>query len=394
VDAWKGFSGSKTTGPLAKVYALDDFELLAKKRLPRAIYGYVAGAAETNRTRDDNRAVFDEWAFVPRVLRDVSQRDLSTELFGVRYSTPIGISPMGIAALSCYQGDVVMARAAAEAGIPYVLSGTALTSLERIAEAAPGSWFQAYMPGSMERIDALVDRVRRAAYQVLVVTVDVPVSGNRENSLRAGFSTPLRPSLSLAWDGITHPHWTWHTWLRTLRDGMPHFENSFAERGAPILSKNADRDFSARENFNWDHIDRVRQQWPGKLVLKGILTAADAGLAKSHGADGLILSNHGGRQLDGAVSPMRVLSEVVHEVGDLPVMIDSGFRRGSDVLKALALGARMAFLGRPFNYAAAAAGQAGVAHAIALLQAELSRNMALLGATELKHLTAELMRRR
>lgn len=381
-SAWQAFQGDRRTGPTRDLLSLDDFEAAARRVLPRPIFGYVAGAAEDNRALNDNRQAFDELAFVPRVLCNVAQRTQQVTLFGTQYASPFGIAPMGIAALSAYRGDVVLAQAAAQARIPAVLSGSSLVRLETVMEAAPGTWFQAYLPGTPERIDALLHRVAAAGVQTLVITVDIPVAGNRENNLRAGFSTPLRPSARLAWDGVTRPRWLWGTMLRTLaRHGMPHFENSFAERGAPILSSRVQRDFAERDHFDWSHIARIRRQWHGALVVKGILSPQDAALAKQHGVDGVIVSNHGGRQLDGAVAPLRMLPAIAEQAGDMTVMLDGGIRRGSDVLKALALGARAVFVGRPFNYAAAVDGQAGVATAIDLLRAEVDRNLAMLGAT-------------
>ncbi|SFD77492.1 alpha-hydroxy acid oxidase [Paracidovorax konjaci] len=376
-------SSEKLPAALRGLLALHDFEPAARRRLPRPIFGYIAGAAEDNASLRDNRAVFDEYAFSTRVLCDVSQRSQAVELFGQRYSSPFGIAPMGIAALSVYRGDLALARAARQAGIVSVMSGTSLVPMEEVAQECPGTWFQAYIPGDQARIDALVDRVSRAGFGTLVVTVDIPVSANRENNIRTGFSTPLRPGLRLAWDGMARPRWVAGTFLRTLmRHGMPHFENSFATRGAPILSSSVLRDFSARDHLGWTHIEAIRQRWKGRLVIKGLLSVEDALRAQGAGADGIVLSNHGGRQLDGAASPMRVLEAVVAALGpDYPVLIDSGFRRGSDVLKALALGARMVLVGRPFNYAAAVAGEAGVAHAIGLLRDEIDRNLAMLGAT-------------
>jgi L-lactate dehydrogenase (cytochrome) len=184
----------------------------------------------------DNRDAFEEWGFVPRVLCKVAHRTQHVSLFGREYASPFGIAPMGLMALSALQGDLVLARAAGRAGIPFVLSGTSLTPMEQVMRAAPGSWFQAYLPGDESRIDALLERVQRTGCDTLVVTVDLPVAGNRENNIRAGFSTPLRPGLRLAWDGLTHPRWVLGTLARTLWQGMPHFENSFAERGAPVLT--------------------------------------------------------------------------------------------------------------------------------------------------------------
>lgn len=367
---------------LRTVLSLDDFEALAQRRLPRPIFGYVAGAAENNASLKDNRAAFDDYGFKTRVLVDVSQRTQGIELLGQRYAAPFGIAPMGINALSAYRGDIVLAQAAQAANIPSILSGTSLIALEQVIEQAPSTWFQAYLPGDPARIDALVQRVANAGFGTLVLTVDIPVSANRENNVRTGFSTPLRPSLELAYQGLTHPRWLFGVLLRTLlAHGMPHFENSFATRGAPIISSNVLRDFSARDHLSWAHFERIRRQWKGALIIKGILSAEDAVMARQRGADGIIVSNHGGRQLDGAVAPLRVLPEIIDAVGTLPVMMDSGLRRGSDVLKALALGARCVFVGRPFNYAAAVAGPAGVAHAIKLMHDEIDRNMAMLGVT-------------
>ena len=229
---------------------------------------------------------------------------------------------------------------------------------------------------------ALVERVKAAGFGTLVVTLDSSIAANRENNIRAGFSTPLRPSLRLAWQGITHPRWLFGTFLKTvLRHGMPHFENNYARRGAPILSANVLRDFSDRGHLTWEHLRTIRRIWPRKLVVKGILDVRDARMSIESGADGIIASNHGGRQLDGTVAPLRVLPAIVQACPDVPVMIDSGFRRGTDVLKALALGAKFVFVGRPFNYAAAIGGEGGVRKGIALLRDEVSRDMAMLGVS-------------
>ena len=378
---------------LRQVLSLDDFERLAKRHLPRPIHAYISGAVEDNASLAENRSAFADLAFVPRTLVGVAQRDPGFELFGRRYSAPFGVAPMGIAALSAYRGDLVLAQAAQQAGLPAIMSGSSLIRLEDVMAAAPHTWFQAYLPGDQAQIDALLDRVAAAGVQTLVITVDTPVSANRENNVRAGFSTPLRPSLGLAWQGISHPRWLLGTFLKTLlRHGMPHFENNYAHRGAPILSASVMRDFSDRSHLAWPHLRAIRQRWQGQLVVKGILAAQDAVLARDHGADALIVSNHGGRQLDGAVAPLRVLPGIVRAVPDLPVMLDSGVRRGTDVLKALALGARCVFVGRPFNYAASVAGPAGAAHAMALLREEVLRDMAMLGVTRLEQVTAACVR--
>ncbi|MES2187284.1 MAG: alpha-hydroxy acid oxidase [Pseudomonadota bacterium] len=379
---------------LRHLLSLDDFEHAARRHLPRPIFGYVAGAVENGATVRDNRTAFDELGFIPRNVTDVSKRGTATHLFGHDWAAPFGIAPMGISALSAYRGDLVQARAARDANIPMMMSGSSLIRMEDVAAECPGTWFQAYLPGEPARIAALVGRVAQAGFQTLVVTVDSQILSNREHNVRAGFSTPLRPSLRLAWDGITHPRWLLGTALRTvLRHGMPHFENNYAERGAPILARNVARDFGGRDHLSWAHVRQVRQQWQGRLVVKGVMCVEDALLARDSGADGIVVSNHGGRQLDGTVSPLRVLPAIVQAVAPMPVMVDSGFRRGTDVLKALALGAAFVFVGRPFNYAAAIAGEAGVRHAIDLLQSEVLRNMGMLGLNTLDEIgPKQLMR--
>ena len=390
----RGFAPPATLPPrrLRNIYSLDDFEPAARRHLPRPVFAYVAMAAEDRRAHHGNRAAFDDYALMPRVLRDVSRRNQAIELFGQTWSMPFGIAPMGLSALSAYRGDIVQARAARAANIPMILSGTSLIRLEDVIAAAPGTWFQAYVPGDFNRIDALLDRVAAAGYRTLVVTADVPVAGNRSNSARAGFSTPLRPSLRLAYDGLVRPRWLLGTFARTLlRHGMPHFENSFAERGAPVLAASVLRDFAARDHLSWQHLERMRKRWKGLLIVKGILDVADAKLAREHGADGVIVSNHGGRQLDHAIAPLRVLPQIVAASGTMPVMLDGAIRRGTDVIKALALGAKFVFVGRPFNYAASIAGEAGVKHAIDLLRDEIDRDLAMMGLTSCGDLRADML---
>lgn len=372
---------------MQRIFCLDDFEAAARKHLPRPVFGYVSGAAETNASLSDNRRAFSELAFIPRVLIDISKGSQQTSLFDQTYAAPFGIAPLGISALYAYRGDLVLARAAMAAKLPMIMSGSSLIPLEDVARECKDTWFQAYLPGDVAQITALIERVARAGFGKLVVTVDSQVAPNRENYLRAGFTAPLRPTVRLAWDGITRPRWLFGTFLRTLfRHGMPHFENNFATRGAPILSPSVVREWSERGQLDWTHFALIRRLWKGTLVIKGILDADDARIAREAGADGIIVSNHGGRQLDGAVSPLRVLPAIVAACPDIPVMMDSGVRRGTDVLKALALGAKFVFVGRPFGYAAAIGGAAGVNRAIALLFDEIQRDMAMLGITRLSAL--------
>ena len=373
---------------LRRILSLADFELAARRHLPRPILGYAAGGAEDNIALRAAADAYRQWAFVPRILVDVSQRSQQVELFGQTYASPIGIAPMGISALIAYQGDLALARAAEAANIPMIVSSTALTRLEDVRAAAPRStWFQAYLPGDPAKIDAMVQRVKSAGYRTLVLTVDVATLPSRENNIRAGFTMPLRPSFRLAWDGIVRPRWTIGTLLRTLlKSGMPHFENSSAVRGVPIFSGAAVREFGSRDTLSWAHVDQIRRMWNGELVLKGVLSAEDARIAADRGVDGVIVSSHGGRQLDASIAPLHALPAIVRAKGAMKVMIDSGIRRGNDVLKAIALGADFVFIGRPFIYAASVGGQAGVAHAIRLLAHEIQQDMALIGVSSLREL--------
>ncbi|MDB5592063.1 alpha-hydroxy acid oxidase [Enterovirga sp.] len=383
-----------SAGRLRDILALQDFDRAAKRHLPRSVYGFVAGAAETDAAHHDNRAAFDEWALLPRMLRDVSGRSQGTTLFGQRYAAPFGIAPMGASALAAYRGDLVLARAAAASGIPMITSASSLIRMEEIRQAG-SSWYQSYQPGEPDRIETLVDRVAAAGYEVFVLTVDIPVPANRENNVRTGYSMPLKPTPRLVFDAVTHPDWLLGTWFRTLREhGMPHFENMDATRGPPILSKNLVRQVGKRDQLSWEHVALIRRRWKGPFVIKGILHPEDARLAREHGCDGVIVSNHGGRQLDHSVSALRVLPAIARDAGEMTVMLDGGIRRGTDVLKALALGASFVFVGRPFLYAAAVAGEAGARHAAAILSEEVDRDMALVGARSLAELGPDLIMRR
>jgi L-lactate dehydrogenase (cytochrome) len=371
--------------------SLDDFERLAQKQLPRPLFGYISGASEDNLSLKANRSAFEDYRFRTRVMVDVSKRTQATSVFGQHFASPFGIAPVGISAISAYRGDLVLARAAELAGIPAIMSGTSLIRMEEVCATAPGTWFQVYMPGRPGALEPLIERVSVAGFETLVVTVDIPVWANRENNVKTGFSMPLRPTLRLALDGLQRPRWLTGTFLRTLiKHGMPHFENSFVDRGAPLFSTTAVRDTTGRDHLNWAHIETIRKMWHGNLVIKGILHEADARKAVDLGANGLIVSNHGGRQLDGAEASLSMLPRIADAVGHrTTVMMDGGIRRGSDVLKALALGAKLVFAGRPFIYAAAVGGQDGVHHAITLLRDEVDRNMAMLGLTSVDKLTGD-----
>nr|WP_292840841.1 alpha-hydroxy acid oxidase [Mesorhizobium sp.] len=375
--------------------SLDDFEKVARRRLPRMIFGYVDGAVETGSAMRTAGEALTELSFVPRTLMDVSGREQSCTLFGRRYTAPFGIAPLGGAAMVAYRADSEMAAAAKAAGVPMILSASSLIRLEEIVRENPDAWFQAYLSGDQSRIDPMIDRVAAAGFGTLVVTADTPVPGNRENNTRSGFSMPLRVTPKVALDSLLHPRWLLGTVARTfIKHGVPHFENMDAVRGPPMMSQNFVRNLNNRDQLAWRHVEAIRARWKGRLVIKGILSTADARAARECGADGVIVSNHGGRQLDHAIAPMIVLPEILAAVPDLAVMLDGGIRRGTDVLKALALGAHFVFLGRPFLYAAAIGGKAGVGHAIGLLKDEIQRDMALLGLRGLEELTSDMIRSR
>jgi len=374
--------------------SLDDFECGARGRLPRPLFHYIRGGVEQDLALKGNRAAFECFAFVTRVLCDVSVRSLETRLLGQDYAAPFGIAPMGLCALDAYRGDIVLARAAAAANVPMVVSATSLIPMEEIAPHNEGAWFQAYLRGGEEEIDHMLGRVEGAGFRTLVVTVDIPVMANRENNIRVGFTTPLRPSLRLAWDGLLRPRWLGGVFFRTLlRHGMPHFENSTHVRGSPVLSPHAARDFSGQARLSWEHVRQIRERWRGHFILKGLLAPADVALAREHGVDAVIASNHGGRQLDSTISPLLMLADLLAAAKGMPVMLDGGIRRGGDVVKALALGAAFVFVGRPFAYAASVGGEDGVAHAIALLRQEIDRTMAMLGCRSIGEIGSGHVRR-
>ena len=337
---------------------------------------------ETDASLRANRAAFGRIGFRPRILRDVSARDQRARLFGQEFATPFGIAPMGFSALAGFDGDVALARGATAEGSFAICSAASLTPLERVAREGGSRWFQAYIPGDDARILGLLERLLAAGFDHLVVTGDVPVAANRENNARNGFDAPFRLGPRLVWQGITHPRWSLCTLGREiLTRGMPHFENMESVQGPPLFSRDLVRSTIARDRLSWDHVRRIRAFWPGRLIVKGVMHEDDARAARDAGCDGIIVSNHGGRQLDGTVSPLRALPGIRAAVPDMVVIVDGGIRRGTDVLRAIMLGADFTLIGRPFLYAAATHGVPGVAHAIRLLREEIDRDMALLGVT-------------
>jgi L-lactate dehydrogenase (cytochrome) len=370
-----------------RVANLNDFEIETERFLPPALFHYVAGSSEDAIVYTRNLRAFRERAFFPRVLVDVSTRSTATTLFGVQHPCPFGIAPMGFSRMVAPDGDIVLAKAAAQAGLPFILSGASLTPMEEVRAAAP-SWFQAYLPGEESRVHALIDRVEAAGFQTLVLTADTAVHPLHERAARHGFASPIRKTdLKLVWQGIIRPTWVWKVLLRNRMAGLNfRFENMDASAGPPVLSSTLIRDIGRRDAFSWQHVEMVRRRWKGNLVIKGVMSTQDAELAEKAGVDGVIVSNHGGRQIDCAVSSLASLEQIANRNLSLKIMYDGGIRRGSDVLKALKVGADFVFVGRPMLFAAAMAGKDGVDHAINLLSHEIDMNMALLGITRLDEL--------
>ena len=375
---------------LKEILCLEDFEEPARRLLPRPIYGFISGGVESNAARDGNRAAFKDYDFLPRVLVNTRARHQKTTLFGRTYDLPFGLPPMGGTGLIAYRGDTVLAKVAGELNTVMIQSGASLMPMEKLKEAGPTAWFQAYLPGEPAIITPLVERAQRAGFEVLVLTVDVQVSANRENNVRTGYSSPLKPRPRLAWDCMLRPRWLFGTFGRTLLNyGMPHLENLGYPR-IPIVGE-LDRQGRARDGLSWEHVELMRKIWKGKLVLKGVLSPQDVRIARESGVDGIMVSNHGGRQLDSTVAPLRMLPAVAAEAGGMAIMMDSGIRRWTDVLKALALGAQFVFVGRPFLFAASVAGEAGVHHGAKLLREEISRNMAMLGIASLAEMKRDFL---
>jgi len=370
--------------PLANIA---DLRERARRRLPRMAFEYLDGGAEDEVTLRANRAAFEAIRLRPRLLKDTAQRQQTVQLLGETWRSPMAVAPVGLAGVFWPRADVLIAKAAAEAGVPYILSTASSATLEDVAREAGGNlWFQLYVI-SRALADGLVDRALAAGYRTLVLTIDVPVSGYRERDLRNGFSQPFRITPRTALDVARHPAWA----LQMLRHGAPQLANlasvdaTDADSQAALLKRQMDA------SYDWTALARLRERWPHRLLVKGVLHPDDARDAFALGVDGVILSNHGGRQLDGAVSALDVLPEVVTVAQGRPVLIDGGVRRGVDIVKARALGAHAVLVGRAVQYGVAAAGQAGAAQALAMLRDEVDRVMALSGLADIAHADSALI---
>src|ERR1700730_18671605 len=363
---------------------VEEYRIRAQSRLPKIIFDYLEGGADDEISMKHIREVFDRYRLMPRRLVDVSKRDTGIELFGRHQAAPFIIGSTGRTGGLWPKGDILLARAAERAGIPFVLSTASNASIEDVAAASKGDlWFQLYIV-QRKLAEQMVRRAEAAGYSTLVLTTDVGVNGNRERGLRNHFGLPLHYTPRLIYNGVTHPWWS----LGFMFNGMPQLGNfatadsSDVEIQAAVMSRQMDASFSWRE-LSW-----LRQLWPRKLLVKGILRPDDAERCVAAGADGVILSNHGGRQLDAAVAPLDVLAESRARIS-APILIDSGYRRCTDIVKALPLGATAVLLGRATLYGLAVAGGAGVDDVLRLLKDEVDRTLAQIGCASASQLSPD-----
>ena len=372
----------------AQAVNIADLRRLALRRLPRGVFNYIDGGAEDEVTLRANADAYRRWHFAPRVLTDVSRVDTSTTLLGRRLPFPLVLAPTGFTRMADPDGELAVARAAARAQIPYSLSTVATRSIEEVALASDGPhWFQLYVLRDRGLVRELVQRAAAAGYDALMPTVDIPVPGRRERDVRHGFTLPPQLGLGTIVDGILHPGWTW----RFIRSDPIVFSNVRGRSPSDGSTPVALADYISSQfdpGFTWSDLEWLRGAWDGALVVKGIQTVADARIAADHGCDAIVLSNHGGRQLDGAPPVLDLVAPVVDAVGErVAVICDGGVRRGGDIVKALALGAHACMAGRAYLYGLGAGGEAGVDYAISLLAAEMSRTMALLGCRTVAQLS-------
>jgi (S)-mandelate dehydrogenase len=369
------------------IATIEDLRAPAQRRLPRFVFDYLDGGAGTEAGMRRNVSAFDEIRLKPRMLVNIEKRDLSTTLFGRRWSLPFGAAPIGFCNLMCPGAEEAIARAAVEAGIPCTLSTAGSTALERYIGFAPqNAWFQLYVSRFDEITTDLVNRADRAGYEALLVTVDIPLAARRPRDLRNNFSVALKISPRFVWELVSHPAWS----FATLAAGIPKFETM--QRYMEATGSKAVAGFVSSQvsgSFDWDALKRLRDRWKRRFVVKGLLAPEDAVRARDLGCDGVIVSNHGGRQLDSLPAPIEVISEIRAAVGEnFSLILDSGIRSGEHIAKALAAGADFCLVGRAMMYAVAALGTGGAKLAIDILSDELSRALAQIGHTDIAGLKA------
>jgi (S)-mandelate dehydrogenase len=376
---------------LSRAANIEDLRRMARRRLPRSVFDFFDGGAEDETTLRGNRAAFERVRLLPRVLVDVRQVDTGIDLFGIRSNLPMAIAPTGGIGSGRNGADLMLARAARAAGIPYSLATPATASIEEVAREAGGRlWFQLYVVKNREFRFKLIERARVAGYEVMFVTVDLAVGGKRERDLRNDFVAPFSPSWRNSRDVLWKPAWL----ADMARHGIPEMKNleGMVRWSTKITDVAATVAREIDSSFDWDQLKAIRDAWPGKLVLKGVERADDAERAVAAGCDGVVVSNHGGRQLDGAAATLEALPAVARAVGSkTTVLLDGGVRRGVDILKARALGARAVLTGRATLYGVMAGGEAGAKRAIEILGGEFQRAMQLCGVRRAEDIGADLL---
>ena len=384
--AQAGAASAKVPRILDKCQNIADLREAARRRLPRGVFEFFDRGSEDEASLRGNREAFARIKLRNKVLVDVSRRSMATTLFGKPMSMPLAIAPTGVAGVCWYEGEAELARAAAKAGVPFTLATPSVTSIETIGAVEGGrKWFQLYMWRERELSYALVQRAKDAGFEALILTVDTPAPPIREYNRRNGFSMPFQPNPRALLDMALHPRWLATVMARYLaKNGMPtlaHYPQGAPSRMAPGTAPPKGAVPNLRgDNLTWDDVKRLREVWKGPLMIKGVHLPEDAARAVAEGLDAVIVSNHGGRNLDSAVAPIDVLPEIAAEVaGRIPVLLDSGVRRGGDVVKALALGASAVLSGRPTLYGLSVAGEAGALHALSLLRREIDATMAFTG---------------
>jgi L-lactate dehydrogenase (cytochrome) len=381
----------RTARRLARCADVEDLRAAATRRLPGGVFDYIDGAAEDELCLAGNAAAWRRVQLAPRVLRDVSEVDLSTTILGRAVPAPLALSPTGFARIADPAGELAVARAAAQRGLPFTLSTLGTRSIEEVAAVSRGpKWFQVYVWRDRALVRDMVERAVAEGYEALLVTVDTAVFGRRERDVRRGFTLPPTVGLGTLVDGARHPSWTW----AFLRGGPITFSNVAGQSTGTAVTLSDFVNSQFDPSLSWRDLDWLRGLTDLPVVLKGVGCAADARIAAAEGLPALVISNHGGRQLDGAPPTLDLLEETVQAVGDgVEVLIDGGVRRGADLVVARALGARAVMVGRPCLYGLAAGGERGVAHVLDQLLLGAERTMALLGAASLDDVTREMVRR-
>ena len=378
---------------LQRALNIDDLRAWARRRLPHGLFEFIDRGAEDDLTLRRNRVMLDQLALCPRVLSDVSSRSQEVVLFGRRQASPLVVGPTGGTGLIWYKGERELAKAAGRAGVPYTLSTASITSMEEVSEVEGTElWFQLYMYPDRSLSDELIDRAARLGFQALVVTVDNAAAPNREYNIRNGASFPMRASTRNVLSALTHPRWACNSILRYRFRSEPLALANVPRALQQGLTKQSIA-FPRTDSLSWDDLKAIRRRWSGPLIVKGIMSTQDAVNAADHGADGIVVSNHGGRSLDSAPASIAALGPIANRVGErATILFDGGTRRGSDIAKAIVLGADAVLLGRAPLWGLAVAGQEGAFHALELLKSELSRVLALTGSRSLAELRLEQQR--